>query len=90
MYIHEAISRAHPKRDSVYRRAWLGDYVLVRKVRVMSTAVPLYYEFALDDHPLGVPWTPTSEDLLANDWEVYRPYSESPGFFKKSLARWNL
>lgn len=90
MYIHEAISRARPERDYVYRRAWLESYVLVRKVLVTNAAVPMYYECAADDHTSGCPWSPAPEDLLANDWEVYRPYAEGQDFFKKYLGRWNL
>ena len=90
MYIHEAIVKARPEIDFVYRRAWLKGYVIAEKVRVLREPRPMYYESTADSTPFGYPWNPTSKDLLADDWEVYRPMPKSEGFFKRYLGRWNL
>ena len=90
MYIHEAIAKACPDLDSVYRRAWLKDYVIAEKVRVLKAPQRMFYESATDSTFFAHPWNPASEDLLADDWEVYRPMPKSEGFFKRYLGRWKL
>ena len=74
MYIHEAsiIFEQNPK-SAVTRKQWLVKAEITKHImlgRDRSCFVELHN---VDGVVVATPWTPTLEDLLADDWYMLRP-----------------
>lgn len=84
MYIHEAIAKTKSESDAIYRMAWLHDSCTLTKYVSIRTRGRMLCTNFEGSSPLDYVWKPNAEDLVADDWEVYRAAPI------RYLGTWNL
>ena len=76
----DAILRGLRRGGRYARRNWYGSYIELQRPDVNSKmTTPYVYRVTgrWDDDEDRVPWVPTQEDMLAEDWRPY-PYRLTP------------
>lgn len=86
MFIQEALAKAKHGKDHIYRRSWMHRAVIFQTIVVGRVNGELYKRICIGAEPWVSHWTPTVEDLCADDWElipVVRKENET-----RRLERW--
>lgn len=70
MYIQEALTKANHGREYIYRRSWMHGAVIPETIVAGRINGELYKRICIGAEPWVSHWTPTLDDLCADDWEL--------------------